>query len=146
MHAPVDLNRPESLAALHARCFVNPPPWDASAFASLLAGAGVTLLTDPRGRGFLLARVVADEAEVLTLAVDPAQRRAGIARSLLARFDGLGAAQAFLEVSADNGPARALYAACGWSEVGRRKAYYRASGHPTADALILCKSFARPVT
>ena len=145
-HGGGGVMEPRVLARVHARCFVNPAPWDAAAFAALLAGPGVRLLADAEGRGFLLARVVADEAEVLTLAVDPAARRAGVARALLGRFDALGAAQGFLEVSAENGAALALYQACGWAEAGRRKGYYRAPGQPIADALILCKSFARPVT
>lgn len=138
---------PDALAAIHARCFTLPPPWNAGAFAGLLAAPQVVLLADPEARGFLLARVVADEAEVLTLAVDPAHRRQGIGAALLARFEvemrARGAVTAFLEVSDRNPAARALYAAQGWQEAGRRRGYYRASGHAPADALILCKSIAQ---
>ena len=150
MRDPAEVLTPIQLADLHAACFTNPPPWDAAAFAALLSGPGVVLLADDQGRGFLLARVVADEAEVLTLAVDPAHRRAGVARDLMARFDAAvtarGAVSAFLEVAEPNAAARALYAACGWEQAGRRRGYYRASGYQPADALILCKSFARPLT
>lgn len=138
---------PEILAALHARCFVVPAPWDAAAFAELLSAPGVVLLSDPDARGFLLARIVADEAEVLTLAVDPAHRRLGLGRVLMGRFDeamqARGACTGFLEVAADNAAGRALYAACGWSEAGRRRAYYRTPGQSPVDALILCKPLAQ---
>ena len=103
---------PEDLAALHARCFdESPPPWSAAAFAGALAAPGAFLLT--AGGAFLLGRVVADEAELLTLAVAPENRRQGTARALLGRFEAgaraRGAAGAFLEVAASNAAARALY-------------------------------------
>lgn len=133
---------PEALAALHARCFLCPPPWTAQAFAALLAGPGVFLLTHPAADppeavGFLLGRAVAGEAEVLTLAVDPAVRRAGAGRALVAAFLAKArrrdAADAFLEVASDNVAARGLYAATGWHAAGRRPAYYG----PGIDALVL---------
>jgi len=135
---------PDALAALHARCFTAPPPWSAPSFAALLDEPNVFLIHDPQGRGFLLGRVVAGEAELLTLATAPEARRTGLARGLMERFDAVararGAETAFLEVAETNIPARALYAACGWVENGRRPGYYvGASGAPVA-ALILCKS------
>lgn len=130
------------LAALHAACFTVPPPWPEGAFASLLASTG-TFLID-RGEGFLLARVVLDEAEVLTLAVAPTARRQGLARAMLAEFTvqarSKGAVRAFLEVAADNLPARALYAQTGFQEAGLRRGYYAIPGSAAAiDALTLCK-------
>jgi len=87
--------------------------------------------------GFVLARVIVDEAEILTLAVAPAVQRQGLARRLMTaaatRAASQGAACLFLEVSAANAPARALYAACGFTQVGRRRAYY----DDGSDALIL---------
>jgi [ribosomal protein S18]-alanine N-acetyltransferase len=87
--------------------------------------------------GHLLAAVVLDEAEVLIVAVHPAWRRRGLGRTLLAAavadWRGAGVSRAFLDVRADNGAARALYAAAGWSEIGRRAGYY-ADG---ADAVVL---------
>lgn len=137
---------PAVLAALHARCFVSPPPWSAAAFAGLLADAQVALLAEPGGRGFALARVVADEAELLTLAVLPEARRQGVGRALLARFEQLaaarGAARGFLEVAEDNAAACALYAAAGWSPVGRRPGYYRVPGRAPVAALVLERRFA----
>lgn len=142
---------PETLAAIHARCFTAlPPPWSASGFVALMSDAHVRLVADNGGHGFVLMRIVAGEAELLTLAVDPAFRRQGIARALMDRFDRLareqGATRAFLEVAENNSAARQLYAACGWQECGRRPGYYRRSGHEPVTALILCKSIAPDLT
>lgn len=132
---------PEALAALHARCFTVPRPWSTAEFADLVAAPGVFLLTD--GQGFALGRIVADEAELLTLAVVPETRRQGTGRALMARFDAAaragGADHAFLEVAADNAAARALYARCGWAEAGRRPRYYATGDGRAVDALILTK-------
>ena len=137
---------PDALAALHARAFTTPPPWGAESFAGLLASPLTFLETAPDGAAFLLGRVIAGEAELLTLATDPASRRQGLAQQLMARFEATararGATEAFLEVAEDNAPARALYAGCGYVQTGRRPGYYVApTGNPVA-ALILCKSFA----
>jgi len=78
---------PDSLASLHARCFTTPAPWSAASFAAFLADPAVFLIADPQGRAFLLGRVIAGEAELLTLATAPESRRLGLARDLLARFD-----------------------------------------------------------
>jgi ribosomal-protein-alanine N-acetyltransferase len=88
-------------------------------------------------RGFVLARVAADEAEILTLAVAADARRQGHGASLLAHAMAAaaarGAAAMFLEVAATNEAARALYTAAGFGEAGRRARYYADGG----DALIL---------
>ncbi|MFN4101064.1 MAG: GNAT family N-acetyltransferase, partial [Pararhodobacter sp.] len=105
---------PEALAALHARAFATPPPWSAAGFAGLLDSPLVFLTADAQGRAFALGRVVAGEAELLTLATDPAARRQGLARAQMAAFEreaqARGAVTAFLEVAEDNAAARALYA------------------------------------
>lgn len=126
---------PEALAALHAACFRRPRPWTASEFAGLIAMPGTLLLV--QDGGFLLGRVIADEAELLTLAVPPRCRRRGIGRALVTRFltaaHEAGAAAAFLEVASDNVSAQALYAGTGWSPAGRRKDYYA----PGLDAVVM---------
>ena len=70
----------------------------------------------------------AGEAELLRLAVDPARRGEGLGRRLLegcqAALAAEGMGELHLEVRASNAAARALYAACGWREVGRRARYY----------------------
>ena len=124
------------LAAIHAGAFDH--PWDAAAIANLLGQAGVFGIAAPGG--FMLCRVVLDEAEILTLAVRPEARRQGLARRLTrAAGDaarGLGAERLFLEVAEDNVAARGLYADAGFVETGRRRAYYETAQGRT-DALIL---------
>ncbi len=125
-----------ALAAIHAAAFPPAESWDAAAMARLLAMPGVFGLIDPAG-GCVLARVAADEAEILTLAVAPGQQRHGVGRRLLQHAGGraaaLGAATLFLEVSAGNGPALALYDAAGFAACGRRRKYYPDG----SDALVL---------
>ncbi|WP_461469811.1 GNAT family N-acetyltransferase [Pararhodobacter sp.] len=137
---------PDALAHLHAQCFTVPAPWSAASFASLLDSPHVFLCADPEGRAFVLGRVVAGEAELLTIATHPGARRAGLGRALMQAFEAearaRGAEGAFLEVAETNAPARALYAACGFAEAGRRRGYYAAAGGATVDAMILCKSLA----
>lgn len=136
---------PEVLAALHDASFVTPRPWTAAEFATLLAGPGVFLL-DEEAEGFLLGRALAGEAEVLTLAVAPAARRRGMGTRLLARFldeaGRQGAESAFLEVAAGNAAARALYAAAGFAEAGRRRGYYRDPEGRAEDAVVMRRALA----
>ncbi|WP_343080953.1 GNAT family N-acetyltransferase [Ostreiculturibacter nitratireducens] len=135
---------PEDLAALHSRCFTAPRPWGAGEFASLLSQPSVFLLEE--GQGFILGRVVAGEAELLTLAVAPEARRRGLGRALLSRFDETartrGAEDAFLEVAENNAAARALYAAAGWKPAGRRRGYVTGLDGRSVDALVLGKRIA----
>ena len=127
----------EHLAALHAQAFA--APWEAGAFADLLAQPGVLLGVEPDG--FILIRVVLDEAEILTLAVRPGARRRGLGRRLVERACDAaataGAHSLFLEVAEDNAAARALYARAGFVEIGRRKAYYAGADGRRTDALAL---------
>lgn len=144
MSAPAP--NPARLAALHASAFA--APWDADAFAALLAQPGVFAVERPDG--FVLMRVVADEAEVLTLAVRPSARRRGLGRELTgegaATARALGADRVFLEVAEDNGPARALYTGLGFVEAGRRRGYYAAADGGRRDALLLTLNFAAPAS
>lgn len=125
------------LADLHATAFA--APWDAAAFEALLDQAGVFALED--AAGFILLRAVADEAEVLTLAVRPAARRFGLGARLVeqaaAAVAACGATRLFLEVADDNAAALALYARAGFTEAGRRPGYYARSDGSRCDALIL---------
>lgn len=134
-----------TLAALHAGAFPD-DPWDAERLAPLAFGPGAITLMLPGG--FILMRVAADEAEVITIAVDPTARRRGLGRRLLAA--GLAtafasaAAAVFLEVATDNAAALALYAASGFIEVGRRKRYYHRGTAPAVDALVLKREATAP--
>ena len=119
---------PEALAALHGACFRDAPrAWSAAEFATLLAQKGVFLIPDEDG--FALGRVAGPEAELMTLAVEPAPRRRGRATGPARTFEReailRGASEAFLEVAADNAAAGALYAAAGWVRAGLRPGYFR---------------------
>ncbi len=87
--------------------------------------------------GFILSRLAAGEAEILSIAIAPKQRGRGFSRPLLdlnlRRLAGLGARTVFLEVDENNAPARALYRRAGFADVGRRKSYYQSG----ANALVL---------
>lgn len=123
------------LAALHQASFDT--PWDADAFVRLLAVPGTfgyLALTHDDPVGFVLCRAIAGENEILSLAVRPALRRAGIGRALLeAALDeaaGRAATSTILEVAADNDAAKALYRGLGFRKVGSRPGYYQmADGH-----------------
>lgn len=128
------------LAAIHARSF--PKGWSAAEIARLVAEPGMAALVSnaPDPDGFILIRVVLDEAEVLTLATDPDHRRAGIGRALLTQSliecVQAGAKRVFLEVSGSKAAAIQLYASTGFRETGVRKAYYS----DRSDALVMEKA------
>ena len=136
---------PAVLAALHATAF--DAPWTAEALADLLDQSGVLALTRPDG--FILIRIVADEAEVLTLAVKPGARGRGVGRGLTLEAAAVaaahGVARLFLEVAEDNAPARALYGRVGFAAVGRRPRYYARRAAPPVDALLLSLNLPAPL-
>ena len=128
-----------ALAALHARAF--PRGWAAKEITDLMRrGAFGFLADDTALKGFVLAWAPGPEAEILTLVTAPEHRREGwgvqLLAAALAAAQAQGAGAMLLEVADDNDAARALYAATGFVEVGRRLRYYqRESG--AADALVL---------
>ena len=131
-----------ALAATHAAAFAGRErAWSVAEFADLLGQPGA-LLTGT-AQSFVLGRVILDEAEVLTLATAPDSQRRGLARQALAAFEAAaraaGARHLFLEVAEPNHPARALYAAAGFAEAGRRKRYYTLPDGARVDALVLRK-------
>ena len=132
-----------ALAAIHCAAFPPKEAWSADVIALQLGLPGAFGLIDPAG-GMVLARVTADEAEILTIAVMPTARKRGLGRALLRaamdRAAERGACEMFLEVAIANGAARALYAALGFIQVGRRRGYYPGGG----DALILRADLSRP--
>jgi [ribosomal protein S18]-alanine N-acetyltransferase len=117
--------------------------WTASQCAGLLPMPGVWLtLARQNGDvlGFALSRVVAGEAELLLLAVDPHARGRGVGRSLLSHFQAAararGAERLHLEVR-DGNAAVNLYEASGFTIVGRRRNYYSGADGQVYDALSL---------
>lgn len=132
------------MAQIHAAAFGPQTAWSAPSILHLVSTPGVfALVAEHKGTpaGFVLMRAAANEAEVLTIAVDPACHRQGLARALV--LAGLTASLAvecdtvFLEVATDNDPAKALYQGLGFAEAGVRKGYYARKGAPAVDALIL---------
>jgi ribosomal-protein-alanine N-acetyltransferase len=142
-------DRAEECAAIHGAAFAH--PWGADEIAALLTSASTigSAALDPasgRLRGFALSRLAADEAEILTIAVDPGWRRRGVGRDLmrehLQRATLAGARALFLEVDAENFAAIALYRRFAFVKVGERPGYYpRANGKP-ATALVMRKGLA----
>ncbi|MBV9656365.1 MAG: GNAT family N-acetyltransferase [Acetobacteraceae bacterium] len=132
-----------AMAAIHAAGFRAAERWSAEAIGRLLALPVCFGLLHPAG-GMLVGRVMADEAELLTVAVDPTARRQGLgtalARRAIAEARGRGARSMFLEVSAENGGARRLYGALGFAAIGRRPKYYAGGG----DALVMKRTLSGP--
>lgn len=132
-------------ARLHREAFaaLGERPWTRRDMAELLASpsaGGLFARVNGEEAGLVLWRTTADEAELLTLAVRADRRRLGVGRALvqavIERVRQRGGRVLFLEVGIDNPPARSLYTQAGFTEVGRRAAYYKRPGG-FADALVL---------
>jgi ribosomal-protein-alanine N-acetyltransferase len=131
-----------ALSALHARAFRH--GWSEQEFERLLADRNVVchVARSDRGAlvGFVISRVIEDEAEILMVAVAPGERGRGLARRLLNRHLGRLAARAarrvFLEVDEGNDAALRLYAHAGFQQVGRRPGYYARAGGNAAALLL----------
>ncbi len=136
---PFDL---DLLVALSKACF-DDSHLNRQAVAEILAmpGAfGILVLVEDAPGGFLLARVAADECEILSIGVRPSCRRRGLARRLLrealAQAAAAGGRSVFLEVGEDNDGARKLYLSEGFNQVGRRPEYYRRPCGETVAGLV----------
>jgi ribosomal-protein-alanine N-acetyltransferase len=121
--------------------------WSRSQLAGILPMGGVWLsLARESGSdnviGFSLVRSVADESELLLIAVLPTHHRRGVGRRLLEQFlerarNGR-IAKAHLEVR-DGNPAVSMYEDAGFSAVGRRRNYYHAPDGTRFDAITLAR-------
>ena len=127
-----------AITALHKASFQR--GWGEDEVYGLLVATNVVAHRAVIGRtmtGFILSRMAAGEAEILSIAIAPRQRGRGLARPLLdlhlRRLAGLGTRAVFLEVDEHNAPARALYRRAGFYDVGQRKSYYQTG----ASALVL---------
>lgn len=143
---PATLAHCRLLAGMHAICFAE--PWSEAAMAETLVMPGVVgllavdgdsltpAMTPPGPAGFVLWRVVAGEAEILSIAVLPPWRHLGLGGRLLGAAltasAATGAEAMFLEVAVNNGAAQSLYGRTGFSVVGRRRGYYG-----DTDALVM---------
>jgi ribosomal-protein-alanine N-acetyltransferase len=130
-----------AMAQIHATAFAS--PWSAEEilrFAAEPGGFALVAEAAVEMAGFILCRVMAGEAEVLTLAVRPERRRRGVASALVEAALTLAAQTAeamFLEVAEDNPDALALYQRSGFSAVGRRAGYYAREGAAAVDAIVM---------
>lgn len=131
------------IAGLEAQCFSD--PWPEQSIASELENPlslWLVALDGDRVVAYVGSQSVLGEADVMNVAVDPAYRRQGLAKALFSALQQ--ALQAMevhsltLEVRASNEAAIALYAALGFTQVGRRPNYYH---KPKEDALILRKEW-----
>ena len=136
-------------AALHAAGFAH--PWSEEEIAQLIvdpatiSAAALDPITETL-RGFAIARLAADEAEILTIAVDAWWRSRGIGRALVAEMLSqaaiVGVRAMFLEVAEDNAPALALYRHLGFIKVGERPGYYLRKDGSRALAIVMRKELA----
>ena len=134
----VTKNDVAAIAALHAASFRR--GWSEDEFRRMLADPNVLAHRTMIGRtliGFIVSRLIGDEAEILSVAIGQTWRGRGFSRPLLdlhlRRLAGLGARTVFLEVDKNNAPACRLYRHAGFYEVGQRQGYYDSG----AAALVL---------
>ena len=142
---PTEMEDARAVAEIHAASFDR--PWGLMEFERLLAEENIVSHAAAHASGtdgFVLSRLAADEAEILSIAVHPRRRGEGIAGRLLAahrealllnRIRTL-----FLEVEEGNAPAIALYQRQGFADVSRRDAYYRKADGSAATAIVMRKS------
>jgi ribosomal-protein-alanine N-acetyltransferase len=120
--------------------------WEPGECAALLADPavladGVFSGSAAEPSGFVMSRIAADEAEILSIVVARGSRRGGLAQALLAghlaRLAARGVARLFLEVEETNAAAVGLYRQFGFAEVGRREGYYPKPDGSRAAALVM---------
>lgn len=142
---PLDVRHARQVAALHhqggfARL------WEPGECAALLADRavvtdGIFLGNAGEPCGFVMSRIAADEAEILSIVVAGGKRRSGLGQTLLcahmAQLAARGAARLFLEVEDGNLPAIALYKRLGFETVGRREGYYPKPDGSRVAALVM---------
>ncbi len=125
--------------ALESEIF--PDPWSERDITVTITQMGAMCYTAREGDrviAYILGRVIAPEGEIYRIAVAPDKRQRGIAYRLLdyavKTERGKGLERLFLEVRSNNAPARALYRAYGFVEMGIRKNYYK---NPQDDAIVM---------
>ena len=138
---PASLRDAPKLAQLHGASFHR--GWGEGEFEQMLAERNTLVHRLRQGRktiGFAASRMAADEAEILSIAVDEKHRGRGLSRNLLlthlGHLAGRGVRMVFLEVEENNQPARRLYDRAGFAVTGRRERYYRQDGEQL-NALIM---------
>jgi [ribosomal protein S18]-alanine N-acetyltransferase len=139
---PATLRDAPRLAQLHAASFHR--GWGEGEFESMIAERNTLVHRLRLGRkiiGFAVSRIGADEAEILSIAIDADRRGRGLSRNLLlthlGHLAGRGVRRIFLEVEENNAPARRLYERCGFAVVGRRERYYQQANGEQLNALLM---------
>jgi [ribosomal protein S18]-alanine N-acetyltransferase len=139
---PAHLRDAARLAQLHAASFHR--GWGEGEFEVMLSERNTLVHRLRLGRkiiGFAVSRMAADEAEILTIAVDERHRGRGLSRNLLlthlGHLAGRGVRKIFLEVEENNQPARKLYERTGFAVIGRRERYYKQPGGEHLNALLM---------
>jgi ribosomal-protein-alanine N-acetyltransferase len=132
----------ERLAELHAVSFAR--GWSEQEFEDMLSERNTMVHRLRLGRriiGFIVSRIGADEAEILSIAIDPGYRGRRLSRELLRihlqHLAGRGVRTVFLEVEENNQPARRLYDFSGFEVIGRRERYYRQPDGQQLNALLM---------
>lgn len=139
---PASLRDAPKLAELHGASFHR--GWGEGEFEVMLTERNTLVHRLRLGRrviGFAVSRMAADEAELLSIAIDAIQRGRGLSRNLLlthlGHLAGRGVCKVFLEVEENNQPARRLYEWAGFEVVGRRERYYQQPGGEQLNALLM---------
>lgn len=139
----------EPFAHLHQQAFgaLDEAPWSAASFRQLVESPGMEIWLahkDGRAAGYILTRRVLDEAELISIAVDPACQQSGCGGKLLdtalAHLAVHGVKSLFLEVRADNHAALGFYDRHGFRKTGVRRGYYQTQSGKRIDALCLMLS------
>ena len=124
----------DKLSNLHRKCFPN-KPWLADDFRELKQSGCEIIMSE---NGFVVYRIAADEAEIITIGVNPEKRRLGIATAMIGIIEktikSQGVNKIFLEVASNNIPAQKLYENLGFKVVGLRPKYYDG-----VDAILMSK-------
>lgn len=120
----------EEISRIEEECF--DPAWNYEEIMFELDNPlciGVWEQSDGKLAGYALARVIADEGELLRIAVTERFRRQGFAKKLMKRvlsdMKNRGAVVCFLEVRSKNSAAIALYESFGFQKISLRKHYYK---------------------
>ena len=124
----------EKLSNLHKKRFPT-KPWSADDFRDLKNSGCEIIMSE---NGFIVYRIAVDEAEIITIGVNPDFRRNGIASAMIGIIEktlkNQGVKKLFLEVASNNIPAQKLYESMGFKTVGLRPKYYDG-----VDAILMSK-------
>ncbi|MBY0462954.1 MAG: ribosomal protein S18-alanine N-acetyltransferase [Alphaproteobacteria bacterium] len=142
---PIEVKDAEVLALIHAECFLGQQVWSKETFKDFFTSnnswgrvIGWLAVQGEEPCGFILARKIVQECEILTFAVKPDRQQKGIGRLLLGHLLKEMEIPIFLEVATDNLAAIKLYESEGFEVLTVRRDYYEAEpGQPKKDAYLM---------